>query len=66
LQEWNLSIPLYVKRTSPTVHDADKRTLAKVWAEWETSGRTFWKDMDAVVDVFDGIVEETSALAGDE
>jgi len=54
----NLSIPRYVR---PVVHkhdgnaDTDLKTL---WAEFESSGRGFWQQMDTVVDMLDGIVAD--------
>ncbi|RIK27325.1 MAG: SAM-dependent DNA methyltransferase, partial [Chloroflexi bacterium] len=49
-QEFSLSIPLYVKRTSngrngdPT----EKRSLPELWGAWEQEGRIFWQEMDAL------------------
>jgi type I restriction enzyme M protein len=56
-QGWSLSIPLYVKRVGPAAGDGQEQTLADVWAAWEACGRTFWIEMDAVLDMLDGLVE---------
>jgi type I restriction enzyme M protein len=57
-QGFSLSIPLYVKRQSANAGvDEKKGTLAEAWTAWESSGRAFWIEMDAVVDMLDGLVE---------
>ena len=62
-QGFSLSIPLYVKRQSASsVTASDARTLSEAWLAWETSGRTFWVEMDAVVDMLDGIVADEPDL----
>ncbi len=59
-QGHSLSIPLYVKRTldgngtGPT----DERSLPELWADWEQGGRAFWQEMDALVEMLDGLVAE--------
>lgn len=60
---YSLSIPLYVKRQSSTTTTGDARTLAEAWVAWEESGRTFWSEMDAVVDLLDGLTGEESELS---
>ena len=58
-QGWSLSIPLYVKRASVGgAGSGEQRSLAEVGSDWEASGRLFWIDMDAVVDMLDGLVTE--------
>ena len=57
----NLSIPQYVKRVSATgtVDGTGKpATLDTAWAQWKTDGRTFWQQMDALVETLDGLVVE--------
>ncbi|WNG26412.1 SAM-dependent DNA methyltransferase [Cystobacter fuscus] len=62
-QGGSLSIPLYVKRWIATAEAAgESQTLGMAWAAWETSGRIFWTEMDAMVDMLDGLV---SADEGD-
>ena len=53
----NLSIPLYVKRQTATTN-ADGTELAKLsaaWTQWQTDGRAFWQQMDALVETIDGL-----------
>lgn len=57
-QGWSLSIPLYVKRSGGAAADGQPQSLADAWDAWEASGRTFWTEMDAVVDMLDGLVGE--------
>ncbi len=57
-QGFSLSIPLYVKRASATTssHEGDApKTLREAWETWEAAGRTFWTEMDAVVELLDGL-----------
>jgi type I restriction enzyme M protein len=58
-QGYSLSIPLYVKRVQHEngSNDAD-RPLPELWAEWEQSGREFWQEMDALVEMLDGLTAE--------
>ena len=63
-QGYSLSIPIYVKRkTTMGVNGEDTRTLAQAWSVWEGSARSFWSEMDAVVDLLDGLVPEELELA---
>ncbi|HEY7767815.1 class I SAM-dependent DNA methyltransferase [Longimicrobium sp.] len=62
-QAWSLSIPLYVKRASQAAGNGEARTLAAAWAAWEASGQTFWTEMDAVVDMLDGLMVEEATEA---
>ncbi len=58
-QGWSLSIPLYVRRASVgATGSGEQRSLAEAWSDWEASGREFWIEMDAVVDMLDGLVTE--------
>jgi type I restriction enzyme M protein len=64
-QGWSLSIPLYVKRQPAglaPVGEAEP-SLADAWTAWETSGRGFWMEMDAVVDMLDGLVGDEPEVA---
>jgi len=60
-QGYSLSIPLYVKRkaTTSASTEGEQPTLKEAWASWEGSGRAFWTEMDAVVDLLDGLVGES-------
>jgi type I restriction enzyme M protein len=57
----NLSIPLYVKRiaTTPTTDsNGDAVSLRSAWSQWQTEGRAFWQQMDALVETLDGFITE--------
>lgn len=64
-QGYSLSIPLYVKRNVKTsaANSNDAQPLARAWASWEESGRAFWSEMDAVVDLLNDLVAEKPELA---
>lgn len=65
-QGYSLSIPLYVKRKATPATNGSKAesSLAQTWQEWEESGRGFWSEMDAVVDLLDGfVVSELAEVA---
>lgn len=55
----NLSIPMYVKRTSANQNGGNgdnSATLQSAWRQWESDGRVFWQQMDAMVEMLDGLV----------
>ena len=57
----SLSIPLYVKRrtaTTATATDGQPPSLQAVWEEWQTEGRTYWLQMDALLETLDGVLME--------
>lgn len=57
----NLSIPLYVKRIAADVatdSNGDAVTLRSAWEQWQTDGRAFWQQMDALVETLDGLITE--------
>jgi len=56
-RQYNLSIPLYVIRAATNDTDAGPRSLRTAWDEWKQSSSTFWRDMDALVETLDGLVE---------
>lgn len=48
----NLSIPLYVKRIAAAIatdSNGDAVSLRSAWDQWQTDGRAFWQQMDALV-----------------
>ena len=54
-QDFSLSIPLYVRRSSngDNGDDSEQVSLPDLWATWEQEGREFWLEMDALVDMLD-------------
>ncbi len=60
-KDGTLSIPRYVKRVVDTETDGDDRDLGQLWAAFEKEGRKFWRRMDGLVDMLDGIVAEEAA-----
>lgn len=58
--EGNLSIARYVKRPQAAGRGA---TLAASWAIFDDEGRDFWKGMDALLDMLDGIAPSEDADA---
>lgn len=57
-KDGSLSIPLYVKKPRPQVAPGEVPTLAAAWTEFDEGGRDFWTQMDALVDMLDGVVAE--------
>jgi len=56
----NLSIPLYVKRSATTTNanTSDQLvTLEAAWNKWQSDGRVFWQQMDALVETLDSLVD---------
>ena len=57
----NLSIPMYVKRLA-TVASLDSNgqpaSLQSSWEQWQAEGRSFWLQMDVLVETLDGLVAE--------
>jgi type I restriction enzyme M protein len=52
----NLSIPLYVKRsTAATSSNGNNEvvSLSSAWEQWQTDGRAFWQEMDILVETLD-------------
>ena len=57
-QDYSLSIPLYVRRKLTTDKPEEAKSLKEIWEDWEEAGREFWLEMDAVVEMLDGLVAE--------
>jgi type I restriction enzyme M protein len=58
----NLSIPLYVKRVAvapETDSNGDAVSLRAAWDKWQSDGRAFWRQMDALVETLDGLTTES-------
>ena len=54
----NLSITNYVNRTTDSAGNGVDGDLRKTWTAFGASGRAFWRQMDALVDMLDGAVAE--------
>ena len=52
-KEYSLSIPLYVKRVQENGNNGSERSLPQLWAEWERDGRSFWQEVDALIETLD-------------
>jgi type I restriction enzyme M protein len=62
----NLSIPVYVKRMAAAIAvdgNGDAVSLRSTWEQWQTDGRAFWRQMDALVETLDGLVADEVADA---
>ena len=55
-KDGNLSIPRYVKKKTASTGDGGSRDLATAWSAFEQEGREFWTEMDALVEMLDGVV----------
>ena len=63
-KDGNLSIPRYVKTAKRGERRAgDARRWRRPGPRSTTSGREFWQQMDALVDMLDGVVAEEDADA---
>lgn len=61
----NLSIPLYVKRATTAVNGNGVKeaiSLRSAWDQWQTEGRAFWQQMDALVEILDGLDQSIPLL----
>ena len=57
----NLSIPMYVKRLAAVASldsNGQPASLQSSWAQWQTEGRLFWLQMDALDETLGGLVAE--------
>jgi len=62
----NLSIPLYVKRIAvapATDSNGDQVTLRSSWDQWQTDGRAFWQQIDALAETLDGLLVDDTDRA---
>lgn len=55
-KDGNLSIPRYMRRTAESVGNGGDGDLRSTWAAFDASGREFWQQMDALVDMLDAAV----------
>ena len=56
----NLSIPLYVRKSKRAVTPGEEATVVEGWAVFDEGGLEFWAQMDALVDMLDGVVAEAA------
>jgi type I restriction enzyme M protein len=56
-REYNLSIPLYVRRSASGEGPVGTRSLHGMWEAWEQNGRGFWERMDEVVLMLDEVID---------
>ena len=61
--EGSLSIARYVKKAKPQVNRGEEVTLGDAWGAFEADGRDFWKGMDALSDMLDGLAHAEAADA---
>ena len=57
----NLSIPRYVRRPADAGDEAPAGDPRSAWAEFDAGSRDFWRRMDEVVEMLDGVVAERKA-----
>jgi type I restriction enzyme M protein len=50
-----------VKRIAAAIatdSNGDAVSLRSAWGQWQTDGRAFWQQMDAMVETLDGLITE--------
>jgi len=57
-KDGSLSIPRYVKKPKSQIQPGEETTLTEAWAAFDEGGRQFWTQMDALVDMLDGVAAE--------
>lgn len=57
-KEGNLSIPRYVRPVGSGASNGGGQDLKTAWAIFDASGRELWQQMDALVEMLDGVVAE--------
>ena len=62
-QGGNLSVPRYVKKVKKAKGADDSQSLSDTWTSFEDDGRTFWTEMDSLVEMLDGVVAEEAGDA---
>lgn len=62
MQEWSLSIPLYVTRSTGAATETDAaaqpESLTHAWTQWKTDGEAFWRQMDDLNAMLDGLAAQ--------
>jgi type I restriction enzyme M protein len=57
----NLSIPLYVKKVVASAEgEGQPVSLPAAWEKWQSDGREFWQQMDALVETLDHLTKAAS------
>ena len=59
----NLSIPRYVRPLVEAANDGDGMDLKRAWPKLDADGREFWQQMDALVEMLDGVIVEEAVDA---
>ena len=62
-KDGNLSIPRYVKKETASSSKGDSQDIAASWSTFEREGREFWTEMDALLEMLDGVVTEEASDA---
>lgn len=57
-KDGNLSIPRYVRRTSDSRDGTGPGDLRSAWSEFDASGREFWLQLDALVEMLEGTLAD--------
>jgi type I restriction enzyme M protein len=60
-QDGSLSIPRYVQTVRNSESTSDSRDLKKAWTAFDADGREFWLELDALVDMLDGVVADEAS-----
>jgi type I restriction enzyme M protein len=55
-KDGNLSIPRYVRPVGNGASNRSNQDLKSAWTAFDSSGRELWQQMDALVDMLDGVV----------
>jgi len=55
-KDGNLSIARYVKRDNGSAAGSESQDLTTAWAGFEEDGREFWPQMNALVEMLDGVI----------
>jgi type I restriction enzyme M protein len=62
-KDGNLSIPRYVRPIGNGASNGGDQDLKSAWTAFDASGRESWQQMDALVDMLDGVVAEEAGDA---
>ncbi len=62
-KDGNLSIPRYVRPVGAEERANGKWELKKAWVAFDANGRDFWRQIDSLIEMFDGVAVEGGADA---